>query len=68
MHYRDLGQTGFKVSEVSLGAWQIGSSWGNITDHDAIRVVHSALDNGINFIDTAGVTAMAEASASSRRF
>jgi aryl-alcohol dehydrogenase-like predicted oxidoreductase len=55
MNYRDLGQTGFKVSEVSLGAWQIGASWGNITDHNAIRVVHSALDNGINFIDTADV-------------
>ncbi|MGA7413610.1 MAG: aldo/keto reductase [Bryobacteraceae bacterium] len=55
MNYRDLGQTGFKVSEVSLGAWQIGASWGNITDDDAIRVVHSALDNGINFIDTADV-------------
>jgi len=55
MIYRDLGRTGFKVSEVSLGAWQIGASWGNITDHDALRVVHSALDNGINFIDTADV-------------
>ncbi len=55
MNYRDLGRTGFKVSEVSLGAWQIGASWGNVTDDDAIRVVHSALDNGINFIDTADV-------------
>jgi aryl-alcohol dehydrogenase-like predicted oxidoreductase len=55
MNYRDLGRTGFKVSEVSLGAWQIGGSWGNVTDHDAMRVVHSALDNGINFIDTADV-------------
>src|SRR5271167_114635 len=55
MNYRDLGQTGFKVSEVSLGAWQIGGGWGSITDHDAMRVVHTALDNGINFIDTADV-------------
>ncbi len=55
MNYRDLGGTGFKVSEVSLGAWQIGSAWGNITSDDAIRVVHRALDNGINFIDTADV-------------
>ncbi len=55
MNYRDLGCTGFKVSEVSLGAWQIGSGWGNISDRDAVRVLHSALDNGINFIDTADV-------------
>ena len=55
MHYRDLGRTGFKVSEVSLGAWQIGAAWGNVTDQDAIRVLHSAIDNGVNFIDTADV-------------
>ena len=55
MNYRDLGRTGFKVAEVSLGAWQIGGGWGSVTDSDAIRVLHSALDNGINFIDTADV-------------
>ena len=55
MYYRDLGRTGFKVSEVSLGAWQIGASWGTITDHDAMRVLYSAVDSGVNFIDTADV-------------
>jgi aryl-alcohol dehydrogenase-like predicted oxidoreductase len=55
MQYRKLGKTNFKVSEVSLGAWQIGGSWGNVSDEDAERVVHAAIDNGINFIDTADV-------------
>jgi aryl-alcohol dehydrogenase-like predicted oxidoreductase len=55
MQYRKLRKTNFKVSEVSLGAWQIGGSWGNVSDEDAERVVHAAIDNGINFIDTADV-------------
>jgi aryl-alcohol dehydrogenase-like predicted oxidoreductase len=55
MQYRKLGKTNFRVSEVSLGAWQIGGSWGNVADEDAERVVHAAIDNGINFIDTADV-------------
>jgi aryl-alcohol dehydrogenase-like predicted oxidoreductase len=55
MHYRKLGKTNFKVSEVSLGAWQIGGAWGNVSDTDAERVLHAAIDNGINFIDTADV-------------
>jgi len=55
MQYRKLGKTNFKASEVSLGTWQIGGSWGNISDEDAERVVHAAIDNGINFLDTADV-------------
>jgi aryl-alcohol dehydrogenase-like predicted oxidoreductase len=55
MQYRKLGKTNFKVSEVSLGAWQIGGSWGDVPDKDAERVVRAAIDNGINFIDTADV-------------
>jgi aryl-alcohol dehydrogenase-like predicted oxidoreductase len=55
MQYRKLGKTNFKVSEVSLGAWQIGGSWGDVSDKDAERVVRAAIDNGINFIDTADV-------------
>jgi aryl-alcohol dehydrogenase-like predicted oxidoreductase len=55
MHYRKLGKTNFKISEVSLGAWQIGGSWGDVPDKDAERVVHAAIENGINFIDTADV-------------
>ena len=55
MHYRKLGKTNFNVSEVSLGAWQIGGGWGDVSDPDAERVLHSAIEAGINFIDTADV-------------
>jgi aryl-alcohol dehydrogenase-like predicted oxidoreductase len=52
---RPLGRTGFSVSEVSLGAWQIGGAWGTVPDSDAVAVVHAAIDSGVNFIDTADV-------------
>ena len=55
MKYRRLGKTGFEVSEVSLGTWQIGASWGSISEKDAIALLHAAIDNGINFFDTADV-------------
>ena len=55
MHYRKLGKTNFQVSEVSLGAWQIGAGWGDVSNEDAIRVLNAAIDNGVNFIDTADV-------------
>jgi aryl-alcohol dehydrogenase-like predicted oxidoreductase len=55
MKYRKLGKTGFEVAEVSLGTWQIGASWGSISEKDAIALLHAAIDNGINFFDTADV-------------
>jgi aryl-alcohol dehydrogenase-like predicted oxidoreductase len=55
MKYRKLGKTGFDVSEVSLGTWQIGASWGSVSEKDAIGLLHAAIDNGINFFDTADV-------------
>jgi aryl-alcohol dehydrogenase-like predicted oxidoreductase len=55
MNYRRLGKTGFDVSEVSLGTWQIGASWGSVTEKDSIELLHAAIDNGINFFDTADV-------------
>ena len=55
MKYRRLGKTGFEVSEVSLGTWQIGASWGSISEKDSIELLHAAIDNGINFFDTADV-------------
>jgi aryl-alcohol dehydrogenase-like predicted oxidoreductase len=55
MHYRKLGKTNFNVSEVSLGTWQIGAGWGNVSPTDAERVLHAAIDRGINFFDTADV-------------
>jgi len=55
MQYRPLGRTGWDVSEVSFGAWAIGGAWGNVSRDDAMRALHTAIDEGINFIDTADV-------------
>lgn len=55
MNYRALGRTGWKVSEISFGAWAIGGSWGKVSDEDAVAALHKALDCGVNFIDTADV-------------
>jgi len=52
MHYRTLGRTGIKVSPYCLGAMMFGAV-GNPDHDDAIRIIHKALDAGINFIDTA---------------
>ncbi|MFW5827305.1 MAG: aldo/keto reductase [Alkalispirochaeta sp.] len=56
MNYRNLGKTGMKVSEVSLGTWQVGGGWGGEFDHAAAEtIINSAIDAGVNFIDTADV-------------
>jgi aryl-alcohol dehydrogenase-like predicted oxidoreductase len=55
MHHRALGRTGWKVSEISFGAWAIGGSWGQVSDEDSMAALHKAIDCGVNFIDTADV-------------
>ncbi|GEK29135.1 aldo/keto reductase [Furfurilactobacillus siliginis] len=56
MQYRTLGKTGFKVSEVSLGTWQLGSKWGDpFSDTDARETLEAAYDAGVNFFDTADI-------------
>jgi aryl-alcohol dehydrogenase-like predicted oxidoreductase len=55
MNYRPFGRTGWQVSEISFGAWAIGSAWGHVSDEDALAALHTALDLGGNFIDTADV-------------
>ena len=55
MHYRNFSNTGFKVSEIGLGCWAIGSEWGNVSAADAREVLKTSLDNGVNFFDTADV-------------
>ena len=55
MRYRQLGRTGWKVSEISFGAWAIGSMWGSVDEKESIAALHKALDMGINFFDTADV-------------
>src|SRR6202142_2024124 len=52
MQYRTLGRTGIKVSAYCLGAMMFGAG-GNSDHDDSIRIIHKALDAGINFIDTA---------------
>ena len=55
MNYNYLGKTNIKVSEFALGCWPFagGSVWGTQDKSDSISTVHAALDNGINFFDTA---------------
>src|SRR5271167_2868733 len=55
MQYRTLGRTGWKVSEISFGAWAIGGAWGNVDDAESLAALHAALDGGVNFFDTADV-------------
>lgn len=52
MQYRTLGKTGIKVSPYCLGSMMFGAV-GNTDHDDSIRIIHKALDTGINFIDTA---------------
>lgn len=55
MFYRDLGRTGWRVSEVSFGAWAVGGAWGTVDDKESLAALHRAIDLGVNFIDTADV-------------
>src|SRR5271167_4879089 len=59
IEHRDLGSTGVKVSPLCLGAMMFGA-WGNTDHDDSVRIIHRALDAGINFIDTADVYAQGE--------
>lgn len=56
MNYRILGKTGFKISEVSLGTWQLGGKWGEeFNPQTAREILEKSVENGINFFDTADV-------------
>ena len=59
MEYRTLARTGVKVSPLCLGAMMLGA-WGNPDHDESIRIIHRALDAGINFIDTADVYSAGE--------
>jgi aryl-alcohol dehydrogenase-like predicted oxidoreductase len=59
MELRTLGRTGVQVSPLCLGAMMFGQ-WGNPDQEEAIRIIHRALDAGINFIDTADVYSAGE--------
>lgn len=54
MHYRTLGRTGLSISEIGYGAWGISNSgWLGASDEESTRALHTAVDLGLNFIDTA---------------
>ncbi|WP_379130208.1 aldo/keto reductase [Paenibacillus sp. sgz500958] len=55
MNYRQLGDTGISISEVSFGTWAIGGSWGASSDTEALKGLAKAMDSGVNFFDTADV-------------
>jgi len=59
MEYRPLGRTGVQVSSLCLGTMMFGA-WGNTDHDDSIRIIHAALDAGINFVDTADVYSAGE--------
>ncbi|MEO0339114.1 MAG: aldo/keto reductase [Bacteroidota bacterium] len=59
MQYRTLGKTNLSVSEIALGTWQVGGKWGSgFDDANADHILNTAIDHGINFIDTADVYEM----------
>jgi aryl-alcohol dehydrogenase-like predicted oxidoreductase len=54
MHYRTLGRTGLKVSEIGYGAWGLGKrEWIGADDKESLKALHRAIELGVNFIDTA---------------
>ena len=58
-NYRPLGRTGVQVSKLCLGTMMFGA-WGNPDHDDSIRIIHAALDAGVNFVDTADVYSAGE--------
>ena len=59
MHYRRLGRTGIKISELSLGTWVTFGD--QIGEKEAIELLHAAYDQGVNFFDNADTYADGEA-------
>ena len=53
MQYRVFGRTGWSVSEIAFGGWQLGGDWGPVDDGVSIRTLHHSFAAGINFVDTA---------------
>jgi aryl-alcohol dehydrogenase-like predicted oxidoreductase len=59
MEYRPLGRTGVHVSKLCLGTMMFGA-WGNPDHDDSLRIIHRALDAGVNFVDTADIYSAGE--------
>ncbi|MBW2370197.1 MAG: aldo/keto reductase [Deltaproteobacteria bacterium] len=55
MHYKLFGRDKIKVSEIGLGCWQIGGTWGEVSSNEANAILDAALDNNVTFLDTSDV-------------
>ncbi len=55
MRHRQFGRTAFTTTDIGFGAWQIGGSWGDVSEADGRAALNAALDAGMTFIDTADV-------------
>jgi len=53
MEYRTFGRTGWQVSEIAFGGWQLGGEWGKVDDEASVRTLLHAYERGINYVDTA---------------
>ena len=53
MKHRKFGNSDMEVSEIGFGAWAIGGSWGDQKESDSLEALETALEKGVNFIDTA---------------
>jgi len=51
--YRRFGRSGWEVSEISFGAWQLGGQWGPVDDEESVSTLLTAYEEGVNFVDTA---------------
>jgi aryl-alcohol dehydrogenase-like predicted oxidoreductase len=53
MEYRIFGRTGWKVSEIGFGGWQLGGTWGQVDEKESVETLLYAFEKGINIVDTA---------------
>lgn len=53
MQFTTFAKTGWKVSEIGFGAWQLGGTWGQVDDQESIDTLLYAFEQGINFVATA---------------
>ena len=53
VRYRRFGRSGWEVSEISFGAWQLGGQWGPVNDEESVSTLLAAYEAGVNFVDTA---------------
>lgn len=53
MEYKKLGKSDIEVSKICIGCWQWGTQWGEYSLEEVENIINIAIDNGVNFIDTA---------------